>query len=800
MGWLSVRLLLKRPGITALAVTALGVGIGLTTTMFSIVNGVLLRGLPFDEADRIVVVGAYDKKRTEPPRPGGLSVVDYADVKAVQRSFDELAAAFTFEGAAAVLGPDGIPLRHEVARLTPNALHLLRAAPIKGRAFTEADAQPDAEKVALIAESVWITQFQRDPEIVGRQIHVNGDPTLIVGVMPGSFGFPEHHRLWLPLAIGPGAAPPQNALEAFGRLRAGTSIAAANAELAAIAASLAASRPENKDLGLMAQGYIARKVPSRTAATFWTMLAAVFGVLLIACVNVANLQLARAADRTREVAVRLALGAGRGRIVKQFLVEGLLLSAAGGLLGLAIAKVGLALVWRGIADPTTPFWIRFDIDVRVLLFTTLLTVFAAVASSLIPALRATRGRPNDVLKDEARGATGLRVGRFSRALVVAQVALSFGLLMASGLVIKSIVNATLISIPFRTDVLTGQLDLSASAYKEDAALRQVLERIRQRVSTVPGVSSVTFSNALPGLYLENIDIDGQAAVDGPEAQRSDILAVAPNYLDVMELRVTSGRAIRQEDRSGADLVALVSDDFAARYFPGQSPIGQRFRGRQDGGTPQPWLTIIGTTVAIGNPAARQRDTNATAIVPFDQRLSRRPEMVVAGPGDTPAPAGAIRRAVADIDPTVVIDRFTTMKGRYDERTWPIRVFGGLFSAFGIAAMLLASAGLYGVMAFAVRRRTSEIGVRMALGADPARILRMVVRQGMVLLAIGLMLGAGLGFLLGAQLTQLLFKVEPFDVTVVLTTSLVLVVSGLAASIVPARRAAAVDPLVALRTE
>ena len=800
MAWPHARHLLKRPGISALAVIALGLGIGLTTTMFSIVNGVVLRGLPFEQADRIVIVGAYDKKRPEPPRAGGLSVVDYVDVKAAQRSFEELAAAFTFEGAAALLGPDGIPLRYEVARLTPNTLHLLRVAPIKGRAFTEADAQPGAEKVALIAESIWTAQFQSDPEIVGRQIHVNGDPTLIVGVMPASFGFPEHHRLWLPLAIDPGAAPPDYALEAFGRLRAGTSIASANAELAAIAASLPASRPDNKDTGLMAQGYIERKVPSRTAATFWTMLAAVFGVLLIACVNVANLQLARAADRTRDVAIRLALGAGRGRIVREFLVEGLLLSSAGGLLGLVIARVGLALVWRNIADPTTPFWIRFDIDVRVLLFTTLLTVFAAVASSLIPALRATRGGPNDVLKDEGRGATGLRVGRFSRALVIAQVALSFGLLMASGLVIKSIVNTSLISIPFRTDVLTGRLDLSGEAYKDDAVLRQILERIRQRVAAVPGVSSVSFADSVPGFAMASIEIDGQPVIEGSGAQSSEILAVEPNYLDVMGLRVTSGRGIRPEDRGGADLVALVSDDFAARYFPGESPIGHRFRSRRSGGTPAPWRTIVGTVPPLGNPAARERDHNATAFLPFDQRPFRYPEMVVAGPDEAQPPVAAIRRAVAEIDQTIVIDRFTTVKGRYDERTWPIRAFGGLFSAFGISAMLLASAGLYGVMAFTVRRRTAEIGIRMALGADRARILRMVVRQGMVLLGIGLVLGAGLGVFLSTQLTQLLFNVQPLDGPVIVTTFLVLVASGLAASVVPARRAAAVDPLIALRTE
>jgi predicted permease len=566
MGWLSVRLLLKRPGITALAVTALGLGIGLTTTMFSIVNGVLLRGLPFDEADRIVVVGAFDKKRPEAPRPGNMAAPAYFELRKLQRSFEDLAASYSFDGAVTLLGPDGIPLRHEGARLTSNVLQLLRTAPIKGRGFTEADTQPGAEKVVLIGESVWNSQFLGDPDIVGRVIRVNAEPTMIVGVMPASFGFPDHERVWLPLTFGAGEDPKQ-ALQVIGRLRAGSSIEAANAELASLVPAVEAAYPEDKNFGLMAQGYIERKVPNRTAATFWTMLTAVFGVLLIACVNVANLQLARAADRTREVAIRLALGAGRGRIVRQFLVEGLLLSAAGGLLGLVIAKGGLALVWQGIADPTTPFWIRFDIDLRVMVFTTLLAVFTAVASSLIPALRATRGRPNDVLKDETRGATGLRVGRFSRALVVAQVALSFGLLMASGLVIKSIVNTSLISIPFRTDVLTGRLDLSGDAYKDDAALRAILERIRQRVAAVPGVASVAFADRVPGFGMGSIEIEGQPLVEGSDEPRADMLSVAPNYLDVMALRVTSGRGLRPEDRNGADLVALVSDDFAARYFP-----------------------------------------------------------------------------------------------------------------------------------------------------------------------------------------------------------------------------------------
>jgi len=815
MRWLPIRALLKRPGMSALAIVALALGIGLTTTMFGIVNGVILRGLPFDRADRILAVGDYPRKAAGPPRPRGLGVADYLDVAKTQRSFEELGASSQYEDRGDLVGPDGIPLRYEAARLSANALHVLRVQPIVGRGFTEADALPGTERtdrVVLIGEAVWTAQFQRDPNIVGKVIRANREPATIIGVLPASFGFPEHERVWFPLPF-PAAAdrtPRGEPIEVFGRLRDGVSISQANAELAAIAAGLEAAHPENKERGIGAVPYLERHLPQRIRATFWTMLAAVFGVLLIACVNVANLQLARAADRTREVAIRLALGAGRGRVVRGLLFEGLLLAAAGAIAGVIIARVGLALVWRSIADPTMPFWIRFDIDARVLFFTTALMVFAAVASSLIPALRATRATPNDVLKDEGRGATSLRLGRFSRALVVVQIALSFGLLMTSGLVIKSIMNTSVASIPFRTDVLTARLDLTGPAYQSDDALRQVLDRIQQRAAAVPGVSSVTFANGLPGGAMESIEIDGQPKpmeAGSSDPARSEILAVAPNYLNVMQLPVTTGRGLLQSDRAGSELVALVSADFVARYFsnvPNDSPIGKRFRiGRvRPGSPPPPWRTIVGTIPALANLSGNTREYEAVAMVPLGQRLTRVVDMVVASANekDTGAAAYTLRRLVADIDDTIVVDRLTTVAGRYEERVWVYRAFGGLFSAFGVAALLLASAGLYGVMAFAVRRRTAEIGIRMALGADRSRIRRMILRQGVVLLASGVALGAGLGALLSTQLTQLFYKVKPFDPPVLLLTCGVLVAAGLAASLIPARYAARMDPLLALRNE
>jgi putative ABC transport system permease protein len=807
MSWMPLRALLKRPGTSALAVVALALGIGLTTTMFSIIDGVFLRGLPFERADRILYVGSISTKQAGTSRPGAFTVNDYRDISAQQRSFEELAASARAGGARSdLIGPDGVPMRYDSVRLTPNALRVLRVNPIVGRGFDEVDARPGAARVVLIAESVWRAQFQADPQIAGRAIRLNGEPATIVGVMPSHFGFPQTEKVWMPLAIEAGtprSAPSPQRVEAFGRLRNGVSVREAGAELAGIAASLANQFPENKDLGATAGPFVERYIPRRTTVTFTAMLAAVFGVLLIACVNVANLQLSRSAERTREVAIRLALGASRGRIVRQLLVEGMVLAAAGAMLGVVIARVGTTAVGAGITDPEKPFWITFQIDVRVLLFATALTAFAAIASSLLPALRVTRARPGDVLKDEGRASTSLRVGRASRVLVVAQIALSFALLIASGLTIKSIAKTTMTSFPFRTDLLVARLNFDRMAYPDDAVIRNTLDRIRERVAAASGVSAVTFATDVPGSGMGPIEIEGQpvTSTDQFAEPRAETLYVGHEYFTVMRLSVSRGRPLGPADRNGTDLVAVVSEDFVTRYFPGQDPIGRRVRFGRNPKTPPPWRTIVGVVPALGNLSNNSRAHNATALVPLDQSPQRSVDVVVASPGDPMAAAYAVRQAVAGVDDLkIAVERVNTVKGRYDERVWGYRVFGGLFSAFGVAALLLASAGLYGVMAFAVRRRTAEIGIRMALGADGGRILGMVLRQGAMMVLIGIVIGAGLGYVLSLQLTQLLFNVRPWDTVVFMTALAVLAGSGFLASFVPARRAAAVDPLVALRQE
>lgn len=791
-----VRMLLKRPGTSALAVVAVALGIGLTTTMFSIVNAAFLRGLPFEEGRRILYVGAVTPE--SPDRPQSINVHDFADLRAMQTSFEELAGFYGLR--ADIVGEDQIPRRYSGQVLTANALKLMRVAPLLGRGFTDADAVQGAPKVVLIGYPIWVTRFQQSSDVVNKVIRLNGEQATIIGVMPKGFGFPQTGELWMPAQL---TVPAKRAegisLNAFGRLRPGVSESAANVELRSIASRLEAQNVENKDRALMAVPFVRRYLGREVVTTLSSMLAAVFGVLLIACVNVTNLQLARAADRTKEIAVRLAMGASRSRLVRQLLFEGLLLAAIGALVGLALAKVGVVLFSNGIEDTGKPFWIDVTLDYRVLFFVLLITVIAAIASSLVPALRVTRTALAEVLKDEGRGGTSLRVGRFSRGLVVAQMTLSFALLLGSGLMAKSIAQVSGQTYPFRTDLRYGRVDFTGEAYKEDAALRAAIDRVVDETRKIPGVTAVALSNGIPSqagtsdFEIEGIPLPEENA-PGPNAEQ---LIVTPSFLTALKIKVVQGRPIRDDDRAGGELVALVSTDFVSRYLQGRNPIGQRLRAGRDG--KKPWRTIVGVMQSFDT---RSRDGNAvraTMIVPFDQAPQRFATVIVAGgSGAGVIGEGPLRYAVSRADAQLVVSDVDTLQGRYDQQTWPFKVFGSLVVAFGTAALILASAGLYGVMSFAVRRRLTEIGVRMALGASQRDVLLMVLKQGAVLVAIGVTLGAGAGIGLGTLLEQLLYRVKPWDPLVLIATFVVLAGAGLLASFVPARRAAAVDPLVALR--
>ena len=796
-------MLLRRPGTSGLAVLALALGLGLTTTMFSIVDSAFLRGLPFDHPEQIV---ALSRQRVGTNGFGSVPPHDFVDWKSAQHTFQDLAGSTPFVANIARAGNPAE--RYRGARITPNMLALLRAAPALGRDFTDADARPDAAPVALISDTLWRGQFVGARDVVGKTLRVNGATVTILGVMPPRFAFPNNADIWIAERLElPDKRNDGRSLAVVGRLKPGVSLASAQADMRTIARQLAQQYPENKDITADVLPYTRRYIGVQIIATLSAMLGAVFGVLLIACVNVTNLQLARAAERMKEVAVRFALGATRWNVVRQLLVEGLLLSAAGALLGLGIAQTAITLFNRGIADTNPPFWLDIRIDVRILLFVLGLTVVATLASSLVPALRVARQDVNEILKDEGRSSTGFRVGFFSRILVVVEMTASFVLLVVSGLMIKSVVLASTLAYPFATNLLVASLTVPEASYHSAEETRQVIERMHERLAAVPGLSGVAVATGTPdggGMFPVTIEGDAPASDTSsrPAVRRVE---VSPEYFDVIRVRVREGRAIAASDRDGAPLVVVVSDSFVRRFFPKGDALGRRirFENNMPGSVtapvspPPPWRTIVGVVPSL--VVARQSgDVTESVFAPLAQTDARDVTFFAAATAPQALIGPALRKAAMDVDPNLALYNLNTLDGVYDQRVWPFRVFGGLFTTFGLAALLLSAAGLYGVMSFAVRRRTQEIGVRMALGANRARITWMVVRQGLWQVGIGMALGLGLGGLLGSSLRLLLFHVQPWDPVIFGVAMGVLAGTGLLASYVPALRAASIDPLRALR--
>ena len=791
-------MLVKRPGTSILAIVALALGIGLTTTMFSIVNGAFLRGLPFEESGNILRIAM---RTTKDPAGRGdrLRIGDLADVAAQQKSFEQIGG---YSGTSADIASPGEPpenLRGEL--ISPTLLRVLRTAPIRGRDFTDADAKPGAPAVALISYRVWESRFRKAEDIVGRSIRLNGKPAEIVGVLPPKFGFPETQDVWMPLSSElPVKRDEGRSVEVIGRLRSGMSVASANTEMAAIAARLQQQYPENKDRTLFAQRFMDQLLGSRVLTVLFTMLAAVFGVLLIACTNVTNLQLARAAERVREIAVRTALGATRGRVVRQLLLEGLLLSAAGALLGIAIAQVGITFFNRAIVDTNPPFWIDIRIDRSVALFVTGITGLAALISSLLPALRVVRQDVNAVLKDEGRGTSSLRIGRLSRLLVMVEMTFSFSLLVVSGLMMKGVIAIGSIDYAFPVDrILVGRLNLGGDRYSDPQRLEQVLEGVKTRVSSAAGVRALALADDVPGRGGGwDYTVEGRPKVEkgGPNARR---LAVTPEFFALTGTSPLSGRLIRSSDVKGGELVALVSAALVKRQFPGAEPLGQRLTFEGANNTTKTY-TIVGVVPDIAVMTGRPGETADTIYIPLAQTTSRNVFVIARGDGAAELLTVPIRTAIAEVDENLPLARPNSLRAEFDRQTWQYKVFGGLFMTFGFASLLLAAAGLYGVMSFAVRRRTQEIGVRMALGADRHRIVRMIVRQGLIQVTVGTVLGLGLGWLIASNLGAILYNVSATDPLVYGVAIVVLGITGLTASLVPAMRASKVDPLVALRTE
>ena len=794
----AVRMIAKHPGASALAVVALALGIGLTTTMFSIVQGAVLRGLPYEGAEKIHYLSV-----TSPTNPEGESVSfhDFMDWRSRQQSFESL-EGYNQLGLT-VTSTSGYPERLRGVRVTPGVFQSIRVTPALGRDFTNADAVPGAPAVIIIGHAVWESRYGSRADAIGQVLTVNGVPTTVVGVMPPKFAFPQSHNAWIPLSFTLAAKRGTGGrVNVIGRLKDDVSRGRASGEMDGIASQLAGAFPENKDLRVRVDPFVRRLIGDDVQSTLFTMLAAVFGVMIIACVNVTNLQLARAAERTKEISVRVALGAGRWRIVRQTLVEGLALSSVGALVGIGLAWGGTALFMRAIVDTNPPFWIDVRLDPVVLLFVSAITVTAALVSSLVPGWRLAKTDINGALKDDSRGTTSLRMGRFTRWLVVVEVAVSCVLLVVSGLMVRSIVQNSRLSYPFATeDVFFGALNLDDQSFPTVADVGRRNVMVEERLSQVAGARTVALTSDYPrGAGGTQVEVEGRKYEGNDSYPRVHAITASGQFFNVLRVEPVLGRVFDSSDTAGGQAVTVVGEGFARRHLP-EGPIGRRVRyGRDSEKGPVfdgPWLTVVGVVPSLVESTGADRP-NDILYRPLAQAPLRTLYVLASTAGDPMAIAPGVRQALAQVGEGVPLNNPSALSGELWRQGWAQRVFGGLFMTFGLAALLLASAGLYGVMAFGVRQRTQEIGVRMAMGANRGTVLRMILWQGVWRVGIAVAVGLVPGWQVGKLMGELLEGVSPTDPLVFSVTAITMLASGALASLAPALRAASVDPIVALR--
>lgn len=796
-----LRMVRKQPALAAIAMLALTLGIGLTTTMFSIIDGALLSGLPFRDADRLMHL-SYAKP-SEGIERQGLFLHDFLDYRAQQTSFVDLGAFYT--GTVNLTGTDGIPERYDGAFITASTFPLLGVQPVLGRTFVEGENGPGAAPVVLLGYDLWANRFHSDPSILGRTVRTNGQEATVIGVMPEHFEFPINEQVWLPLLLDPDATQRGEGvdLDVVGRLENGVDREQAAAELGVLTERLGREYPDtNAGFVAAVKPFTQAFIGNQVAAMLWVMLAAVFSVLVIACVNVANLLLGRAAARSREAAIRTALGASRWRVMRQLLAETLILVLGGAAGGLLLAWMGIGLFNRAIASTDPPFWLDIRIGLPVLAFVALLAVLASLMAGVVPAMRVSAGDVNGVLKDEARGSSSLRLGRLSRGLVVLQLTFSCALLAGAGLMIKSIVQLRTVDLPFADeDVFSARVGLFATDYPDDPSRLRFFEQLIARLAQQPGAAGVAITSVLPGLSAptEPFSFEGEVYHPDQSYPRARQAVISPGYFETLGLRLLEGREFGTIDRPEGAPVVIVNQGFVRRYLAGESPLGRRLRfGRGD--SAEPWRTIIGVVPDLEMQGINEKETPEGVYLPLAQSPLRFASILVRTSLPPLDLAATVRQEVIALDPNLPLYQVDVLRDYLLEQMWFYNVFGGLFMVFGFAALLLASIGLYGVMAFSVSRRTQELGVRMALGARARDVVAMVLGQGMGQLGLGVLLGLGLALLLSQGLSVILFQVQPWDPGIFAAIAATLVLTGLLACYIPARRAARVDPVTALRGE
>ncbi|MGH9542256.1 MAG: ABC transporter permease [Terriglobales bacterium] len=800
----ALRRLAKSPLFAAAAAATLALGIGANATVFILADAVLFRNLPFPASQRVLYLTSVNRRSGE---RGGMSYPDYASIKPRVRSFAGLGALF--EDDTDLSDAAAGPIQISGCRLTPGGFSVLGMRPLLGRGFQAGDARPGAPPVAILAYGLWQRRYGGNAGILGKTVRVNDVPTMVVGVMPPGFRFPGASRLWLPFrASGPWRRRDYRALTVFGRLAPGAAAGAAGAELDVLARDLAAAYPgSDQGLGLRAESYSEHFTNGDTVTTYLALLGAVFFVLLIACANVANLLLARASGRAREISTRIALGAGSRRIIRQLLTESLCLAALGGGLGTLLGLWGARAFRAELIPGDALSYSTFALGGRVIAYLAGVTILTSILFGLAPALRLARLDVSQALKEAGQGlGLNLRARSVSGLLIVGEIALAFVLLVGAGLMVRSFLNMTRTPIGADThNMLSMDTILRASKYPSRESVIAFYARLRARVAALPGVEAVTMASNFPGDGWTDFDFQLEP---GARVARVGGVVVSPSYFSVLGIRPIRGRGFGPLDGVSGAPTVVVNLTFATRAWGPADPVGRRLRlempsvnaANAPPSAPQDWLTVIGVVPDIVQSDSSEGAHDPLVYLPFRELPIR--EMVIGARTSAPPDnlAAAFRRAVQGADSDLPVTDLRSLDALLRERAWPWRVYGLMFVVFAALALLLACVGIYAVTAHVASARTREIGLRMALGAPPGRILGMVFARGARLL----LAGVGLGLLASAGLAQalrtLLIGIAPTDPLTLATVGSVLLAAGALGCLIPAWRAMRADPMAALRQE
>jgi putative ABC transport system permease protein len=798
----SLRAIARSRGWAATVAATLAVGIGGSVAVFSLLNGMMLRPLPFPEESRLVFLNeAWPAERY--PRMK-LSYPDLVDWRERQHTFSAMAVyrpdRFTLTGT-------GEPERLLGATVDARFFDVLSVAPLEGRTFRSEEDRPGAERVVVIGETLWRRRFGRDPEILGRAIPIESEPHVIIGVMPDSFDFPEHAELWLPARLSPEEERGIHWLDGVGRLAPGVSLADARLDLENVAAGLARERPETHEGVSAYLRPLREEIVGDFRRPFLLLMGAVVLVLLIGCANVGNLMLSRLGARDEELAVRSALGASRGKVVRLLAAEALLLTTVGASAGLVLGLLAKQLFLAAV-PVEIPRWMTYGWDARVALFTLLAAAVSGATFSLAPILEAVRGRKRELGRGSRRSTAGRRRVRAQAVLVAAEAALALVLLVGAGLVTKGFFRLEAVDPGFRADhVLVGRVELPEASYRDEASRRRFAETALRDLAALPGVDNAALASNLPLAGSANVwwfTVEGAPPPAPGKTPIANTLIVSPDYFRVMAIPLVEGRSFDESDGPDSPRVAIVNETMARRYWPRGEAVGRRVKFGLPGDEDEveeeePWTLVVGVTGDVRHYGL-DRDVIPGVYVPEAQTPIRSLWVLTRAAGSAEAQAGPIREAIRRIDGNLPVTDTMSLEEVVERSCWTSRLYSWLFLVAGAVASFLAAIGLYGVLSHAATLRAREIGIRVALGARRADVIGLLLGQGMRSTAIGIAIGLGCAYLVTPWMASLVFDVSASDPAIFTGAAALLAIVALVASLIPARRASRADPAVVLRAE